>query len=83
MIRDFVLLVFAKKKDLPHAMNAAAKLGLHSLTKRNRHFRPSVPAVEEGCVIGWIPVQPVMKPEVKGERWSSSHTPPSPFTTST
>ncbi|XP_042550770.1 ADP-ribosylation factor 1-like [Dipodomys spectabilis] len=37
-LRDAVLLVFAKKQDLPNAMNAAEitdKLGLHSLRHRN------------------------------------------------
>ncbi|KAA8535374.1 hypothetical protein F0562_030377 [Nyssa sinensis] len=38
-LRDAILLVFANKKDLPNAMNAAEitdKLGLHSL--RQRHW---------------------------------------------
>ena len=41
-LRDAVLLIFANKQDLPHAMNAAEitdKLGLQSLRNRNWYIQ--------------------------------------------
>ena len=43
-LRDAVVLVFANKQDLPHAMNPAEitdKLGLHNMRNRNWYIQVS------------------------------------------
>ena len=44
-LRDAVLLVFANKQDLPHAMNPAEitdKLGLHNMRNRNWYIQVNI-----------------------------------------
>ena len=44
-LRDAVLLVFANKQDLPHAMNPAEitdKLGLHNMKSRNWYIQVKI-----------------------------------------
>jgi ADP-ribosylation factor protein 1 len=58
-LRDAVLLVFANKQDLPHAMNAAEitdKLGLHSLRQRNWYIQSTCATSGEGLYEGldWL-----------------------------
>jgi ADP-ribosylation factor protein 1 len=58
-LRDAVLLVFANKQDLPHAMTAAEitdKLGLHSLRQRNWYIQSTCATSGEGLYEGldWL-----------------------------
>ncbi|KAL5707019.1 Arf GTPase arf1 [Ranunculus cassubicifolius] len=58
-LRDAVLLVFAKKQDLPNAMNAAEiidKLGLHSLRQRHWYIQSACATSGEGLYEGldWL-----------------------------
>ncbi|KAL5731559.1 hypothetical protein ACHQM5_004278 [Ranunculus cassubicifolius] len=58
-LRDAVLLVFAKKQDLPNAMNAAEitdKLGLHSLRQRHWYIQSTCATSGEGLYEGldWL-----------------------------
>merc|ERR1712006_18665 len=58
-LRDAVLLVFANKQDLPHAMNPAEitdKLGLHSLRQRNWYIQSTCATSGEGLYEGldWL-----------------------------
>ena len=57
-LREAVLLVFANKQDLPHAMNPAEitdKLGLHNM--RNRNWYIQVKILRAGCemeLVWWV-----------------------------
>ncbi|CAJ1452543.1 unnamed protein product [Effrenium voratum] len=58
-MRDAVLLVFANKQDLPHAMTAAEmadKLGLHQLRHRHWFIQPSCATTGDGLYegLGWL-----------------------------
>eukprot|EP01060_Flectonema_neradi_P014942 TRINITY_DN21634_c0_g1_i2.p1 TRINITY_DN21634_c0_g1~~TRINITY_DN21634_c0_g1_i2.p1 ORF type:complete len:201 (+),score=41.92 TRINITY_DN21634_c0_g1_i2:60-605(+) len=58
-LRDAVLLVFANKQDLPHAMSTAEvtdKLGLHSLRQREWYIQGSCATTGEGLYEGldWL-----------------------------
>ncbi|KAL3523569.1 hypothetical protein ACH5RR_016403 [Cinchona calisaya] len=58
-LRDAVLLVFANKRDLPNAMNAAEvanKLGLHSLRQRHWYIQSTCATSGEGLYEGldWL-----------------------------
>ena len=55
-LRDAVLLVFANKQDLPHAMNPAEitdKLGLHNMRNRNWYIQVKIPRAGLGDVRWW------------------------------
>ena len=50
-LRDAVLLVFANKQDLPHAMNPAEitdKLGLHNMRNRNWYIQVKILRAGQG-----------------------------------
>ena len=52
-LRDAVLLVFANKQDLPHAMNPAEitdKLGLHNMRNRNWYIQVKILRAGQGLV---------------------------------
>ena len=52
-LREAVLLVFANKQDLPHAMNPAEitdKLGLHNMRNRNWYIQVKIPRAGQGDV---------------------------------
>ncbi|KAL1510303.1 hypothetical protein AB1Y20_006623 [Prymnesium parvum] len=54
-LRDATLLVFANKRDLPNAMNAAEitdKLGLHSLKQRNWYMQSTCATTGDGLYEG-------------------------------
>lgn len=54
-LRDATLLVFANKRDLPNAMNAAEitdKLGLHSLKQRNWYIQSTCATTGDGLYEG-------------------------------
>ncbi|XP_054995387.1 ADP-ribosylation factor 1-like isoform X2 [Sorex araneus] len=54
-LRDAVLLVFANKRDLPNAINAAEitdKLGLHPLGHRNRYIQATCATSGDGLYEG-------------------------------
>lgn len=58
-LRDAVLLVFANKQDLPHAMNPSEitdKLGLHGLRQRNWYIQATCATTGEGLYEGldWL-----------------------------
>jgi len=58
-LRDAVLLIFANKQDLPHAMNAAEitdKLGLQSLRNRNWYIQATCATNGDGLYEGldWL-----------------------------
>ena len=58
-LRDAILLVFANKKDLPNAMNAAEitdKIGLHSLRQRHWYIQSTCAISDEGLYEGldWL-----------------------------
>merc|ERR1712123_139050 len=58
-LRDAVLLIFANKQDLPHAMNAAEitdKLGLHSMKNRNWYIQATCATNGDGLYEGldWL-----------------------------
>merc|ERR1712108_118821 len=58
-LREAVLLVFANKQDLPHAMNPAEitdKLGLHSLRNRNWYIQATCATSGDGLYEGldWL-----------------------------
>ena len=55
-LREAVLLVFANKQDLPHAMNPAEitdKLGLHNMRNRNWYIQVKIPRAGLGDVRWW------------------------------
>merc|ERR1712071_126638 len=58
-LREAVLLIFANKRDLPNAMNAAEitdKLGLHSLRNRNWYIQATCATSGDGLYEGldWL-----------------------------
>ncbi|XP_050375926.1 ADP-ribosylation factor 1-like isoform X2 [Argentina anserina] len=58
-LQEAVLLVFANKRDLPNAMNAAEitdKLALHSVRQRHWHIQSTCATLEQGIYEGldWL-----------------------------
>ena len=54
-LREAVLLVFANKQDLPHAMNPAEitdKLGLHNMRNRNWYIQVKIPRAGQAVDVG-------------------------------